>query len=221
MKNLLMGLSLAGLVLLAGCSDLDVVAKVAVTSFDALAQKVEPRMDGQGTRWEITSQGGEIFRMALKFAGNTADLAISIDASPLVTAGLDVTKLPANYSFTDSTARLDIAFDLGDRDLGPDASRSMNDAFKSFISLYRDSVGYHEELDHYGIKLGGGNMFEWAKDQKTNDKDMVFVLNPEPFIAAGVDPAKVSPWLFAKINVKEADGKKVAVDKFLRPYNLE
>ena len=34
--------------------------------------------------------------------------------------------------------------------------------------------------------LGNGNMFEWAKDMKTTgmtidqDKDIVFVLNPEP-----------------------------------------
>ena len=63
-------------------------------------------------------------------------------------------------------------------------------------------------------------MFEWAKDMATNDKDIVFVLNPEPLVAAGVDPSRIAGWLFAKIPVKDASGKTVDVDKFVKPYNL-
>ncbi len=49
--------------------------------------------------------------------------------------------------------------------------------------------------------LGNGNMFEWAKDMQKNDKDIVFVLNPQPFIDAGVDPAKVHPCLFVNLMI--------------------
>lgn len=45
------------------------------------------------------------------------------------------------------------------------------------VEKSRDSIGYHAALDHYGIDLENGNMFEWAKDISTNDKDIVFVLN--------------------------------------------
>jgi poly-D-alanine transfer protein DltD len=55
----------------------------------------------------------------------------------------------------------------------------------------------------------------------TNDKVIVFVLNPEPFIKAGVDPAKVQEWVFAKVEVKNKEGKKELVDKFLKPFNLK
>lgn len=34
----------------------------------------------------------------------------------------------------------------------------------------RDSIGYHAALDHYGIDLENGNMFEWAKDISANDR---------------------------------------------------
>ncbi len=58
------------------------------------------------------------------------------------------------------------------------------------MNLSRGSISYHMALDHYGVALGGGNMFEWAKDLGANDKDIVFVLDPEPLIAAGVDPQR-------------------------------
>jgi len=35
-----------------------------------------------------------------------------------------------------------------------------------------------------------------------NDKDIVFVLNPEPLIAAGVDPKAVDGWVFARVPVE-------------------
>jgi len=62
-------------------------------------------------------------------------------------------------------------------------------------------------------------MFEWAKDLSTNDKDIVFVLNPEPFLAAGVDPNDVEGWVFAKVPV-DVDGKPAEVDKLLKPFDL-
>jgi len=68
--------------------------------------------------------------------------------------------------------------------------------------------------------LGDGNMFEWAKNLSANDKDIVFVLAPEPFIAAGTDPAKIDGWAFAKVTVDDANGKPVQVDKILKPFNL-
>jgi len=94
------------------------------------------------------------------------------------------------------------------------------DTFKEIVRTHRPIIGYHVALDHYGIALGDGNMFEWAKDMSKNDKDMVFVLNPEPLKAAGVDAGKITGWIFTKIPVKDGAGKTVDVDKFVKPYNL-
>ncbi|MBL8967094.1 MAG: hypothetical protein JNG85_08795, partial [Spirochaetaceae bacterium] len=74
--------------------------------------------------------------------------------------------------------------------------------------------------DHYGIALGGGNMLEWAKDPAKNDKDLVLVLEPAPLAAAGLDPARVQGWAFAKVETMDAKGAKILVDKLLRPFDL-
>ena len=85
---------------------------------------------------------------------------------------------------------------------------------------HRNVIGYHGALDHYGVSIGAGNLFEWAKDLRANDKDIVFVLNPSPFIDAGVDIAGIQGWVFAKVTVDDENGKPVEVDKLLKPFNL-
>ncbi len=65
------------------------------------------------------------------------------------------------------------------------------------------------------------DMSEWAKDIKTNDKDIVFVLNPQHFIDAGVDSTKVAGWVFAKVEIKDDNGKTELVDKLLKPYDFK
>jgi len=100
-------------------------------------------------------------------------------------------------------------------------------AYEQIVEKYRSSINYHTSLDHYGVKLGDGNMFEWAKDLSTNsstgenqDKDIVFVLNPEPLAAAGVDPEKVEGWVYAQVPVEE-NGQTTNVWKLLKPFNLK
>jgi hypothetical protein len=112
-------------------------------------------------------------------------------------------------------------FELGSDGFAADAKKSIEATFAQIVKSQRARIGYHEKLDHYGIKLGGGNMLEWAKDMSKNDKDLVFVLDPAPFIAAGVDPAKIAGWAFAKVETKDDSGKTIQVDKILRPYNLK
>ena len=51
-------------------------------------------------------------------------------------------------------------------------------------------------------------------------KDMVFVLNPAPFITAGVEPNRVEGWVFAKVTVDDENGKPVELDKLLKPFDI-
>jgi hypothetical protein len=57
-------------------------------------------------------------------------------------------------------------------------------------------------------------------DNSNQDKDIVFVLNPEPLIAAGVDPEKVEGWAYAQVPVEE-NGETTQVWKFLKPFDLK
>lgn len=220
--------ALAASALLLGCAETDVVGKFAKTSFNAiLASRVGLSEDGGA--WTIASATGDEFSFSDDFSrsGDAAsarpDARFSFVAAPFLAAGLDTAKLPPAeglaYSLEDG--RLEMGFELGGDAFSQDAAKSAQAAFAELVRAQRGRIGYHEKLDHYGIKLGNGNMFEWAKDAKKNDKDIVWVLNPEPFIAAGADPAKIAGWAFATVETKDEAGRTIFVEKLLKPFDLE
>jgi hypothetical protein len=218
----------------AGCSSTDVVAKVANTSFKAVADASSGRVkwSGEDQAWTLASPAGDEVLFSADFSRNNSaggvdldkpDVEFSFDAAPFIAAGLDIAKLPEadGIKYELEMGRFMYHFELGSDKFSPEAKKSLEAAFAEIVRTQRARIGYHEKLDHYGIKLGNGNMLEWAKDMSKNDKDLVFVLDPAPFIAAGVDPAKIQGWTFAKVETKDDAGKAVTVDKLLRPYNLQ
>ncbi len=230
------GILAAGIALLGGCGSTDVVAKYANVSFDALVKALPaaPVYSQDDGAWVLTSPKGDEFSISSDFARNGAmgsgmadmdkpDAEFSFDAKPFLAAGLDLAKLPKTegikYELEDG--RFMLHFELGSDAFPPEAATSLEASFAQVVKTQRARIGYHEKLDHYGIKLGGGNMLEWAKDLGKNDKDLVFVLAPEAFIAAGMDPAKIEGWAFAKVETKDDSGKTVFVDKLLKAYNLK
>jgi hypothetical protein len=50
--------------------------------------------------------------------------------------------------------------------------------------------------------------------------DVEFSFDAAPFVAAGVDPARIQGWAFAKVETKDEAGKPIQVDKLLRPFDL-
>jgi len=219
---------------LAGCSATDVVAKVANGSFKALALASKERVKWaeEDRAWALASTAGDEVFFSSNFARNASpggmadmdkpDVEFSFDAAPFIEAGLDVGKLPpvdgVKYELEDG--RFMLHFELSRDAFSDEAAKSIEATFSEIVRTQRSRIGYHEKLDHYGIKLGDGNMFEWAKDMSKNDKDIVWVLNPAPFIAAGVDPAKIRGWVFAKVETKDDAGKTILVDKLLKPFDI-
>ena len=211
-------------VLLTACQATDVVGKVAVTSFKAVLDKITDKVtdDSANNYWVLQSPMGDQFEWSKDFSGSNPDAVVDFDATPFINAGLLVEKLPADqYQYDKATNRIAMPHEFGQDNFTYSGNATALDTFKKIVKTHRDIIGYHEVLDHYGIKLGNGNMFEWAKDMSTNDKDIVFVLNPQPFIDAGMDPNKVDGWAFAKVEVKDDNGQKELVDKLLRPFNLD
>jgi len=217
-------LSVLALSFLAACGSTDVVAKVAKSSFAAVAAASKDRVSDQvkAGAWTLSSAAGDLVSFSKDFSAAGSDVEFSLDVRPFLDAGLDATKLsfPAGISYSIDSGRLLLGFELGADKFPEAAATTFASDFAQIVGTQRTRVGYHEKLDHYGIKLGGGNMFEWAKDMTKNDKDIVWVLNPEPFIAAGVDPSKVGSWIFAKVESKDPAGKTVLEDKLLNPFDL-
>ena len=216
--NSIIGLgAIVVITLFAGCEATDVVAKHAKKSFSAAVAASGPLVawSEELQSWTISSPDGDILSLA-------PEARFMLDAAPFVDAGLDFSRLqPSSGIGLGADGNMIVRFDLGWENPDTGGSPSIDPAFAYFAENRRDRIGYHAALDHYGIDLGGGNMFEWAQDVSTNDKDIVFVLNPEPFIAAGIDPSRIKGWVFAKVETKDESGKMIQSEKLLKPFNLK
>lgn len=204
------------------CSELDVVGQESIKTFqtvlDAVGDKVVTDEMTGGWKLPTPDDSASFIWVPDYSTSGLHDVMLVYDAQPFLDAGLDVKKLPDSYTVVEDKLM------VGTK-LGSDAVKYKGDAtpiasYEQLVKLYRDRIGYHKALDHFGVTVAEGTMFEWAKDMGTNDKDIVFVLNPEPLINAGVDPALVKDWVYAQVPV-EVDGKLTDVYKFLKPFNLQ
>jgi hypothetical protein len=236
MKKFFKELVIAGIftAVIISCSKLDVVAKDSVRAFGDVFDAFSPdniAQDELTGAFTIISPdrsanfmwASDFFNGVGDFSETADDIVIFFDAAPFIAAGLDVEKLPETIRYGHSD--ISIGANLGDKKsenkLSVDGSKkSALAAYQHIISKARNRLSYHSEFDHYSISIGDGNFFEWAKDLKTNDKGIVFVLNPEPFISAGVDPNKIEGWLFTKVTGEDEDDKPVQVDKLLKAFDL-
>lgn len=206
---------------------LDVVATKSAAAFDRLltALPQTPQTDATIGAWALSAPDGSARFLWAKGVDAPYATALEWDAQPFVDAGLDATRLPDNYTL--QSGRLTVALTAGNRTGENQAEATPLESFQRIVNQQPALLGYHMALDHYNLTVGDGNLFEWAADLQENtvmktaqDKDMVFVLNPEPLIAAGVDPANVKGWVYAPVEVMR-NNTTVMVDKFLKPFQLE
>ena len=217
---LVSGISALVLATLSACTQTDVIAKYGISSFKEVVALSDVTADTELKAWSLSApDGSSRFLFSSNFKATAPhDVMLETDAQPFIDAGLDVTKLPAGM-FVDGMIM--VGQTLGEQEFSTKAQATPQDSFNELVKLSRDTLGYHEALAHYGIDLGDGNKFEWAKDLASNDKDIVFVLDPKVFSDAGVDVANVNGWVFAKVEVMDASGKKIQVEKLLKPFNLK
>lgn len=183
----------------------------SIVSFEALSQSIEWKSEGDKFILVAPDQSVSL-AIAQSFTSEN-DVVMSVDAAPFIAAGLDVTKLPDGL-FVDG--RLNYVTSIE----GNTTYVNVTEAFTDIQSIQSDLVGYHAALDHYGLSLQDGNVFEWAADVNTNDKDIVFVLNPQTLIDAGVNVEAVETWIFAEVEIMKADGSMKMVPKLLKPFDL-
>jgi hypothetical protein len=207
---------ISALVLLASCSALDLVARSAESSFAAMAAAANTERNKADGSWTITSQGGERFRI---YPGTTPRVAMIFDATQFLIASLDFARLAKEYSFDFNARTLTLTSELGTNPISTEPG-SIEDAFKSIVANYRSRIGYHDELDHFRIEMGG-NAFEWAKDMKKNEADIVFVLDAAPLVSAGLDPYRPEGWKLMTVTVKNANGANVKAERLIRAFNLK
>lgn len=218
----IVALSIATVLTLSACTSTDVIGKIAKTSFAEVLVTIPDRVfqDDVHVGWSLISPDEtERFFWSEDYSKSSLyDIMIEMDATPFLNAGLDVSKLPEG---TVVDEKIILGTNLGDDEITYDGEVTAEASFNKIVELYRASVGYHEDLDHYNVDLGGGNKFEWAKDMSTNDKDIVFVVDPEIFIVAGVNPENIEGWTYASVEVMDDSGKPIEVMKLLKFFDLK
>lgn len=202
-KTILLCLLSTALFALSACQATDVVANYAIKSFDEITPVLADKILKSDKNVTIISPS-DTERFVF---GSEPKLSFSI--APFIAAGLDITKLPSEIIATDTEIVIAVQ-----------NSSVTNPTFEKLIRENRNSLEYHTDHDIYELLLGNGNAFRWAKDINSNERDIVFVLNPEPLIAAGLDPEKLDGWKFTKVKVME-DGKTIEVDKLLKVNNIK
>jgi len=221
-RLIILALSLTTVFVISSCQQTDIVGKTSITSFNEVLNKIPNNVvaDEMNKGWSLNAPDGSArFIWSKDFSTSPLhDVMLEFDSKPFIDAGLDVSKLPAGMAYGD---KIMVGTKLGKEKLSYTGEVTPLASYEQIVKLKRLSIKYHTALDHYGVDLADGNMFEWAKDMNTNDKDIVYVLNPKVFIDAGVDPQKVAGWVFAKVPIIDKDGKSVEVDKFLKPFDLK
>jgi len=204
------------------CGKLDVVGNDSIRSFNELLQNTTQLLseDTMNGGWSLSAPDNTArFIWSRNFAESPLhDVMLEFDASPFIATGLDPSRLPDHFAFYENM--LMVGTKLGNEELKYSGEITPLASYEQIVKLKRSAIGYHGAADHYGVNMGNGNLFEWAKNLSTNDKDLVFVLEPEPFIKAGVNPNSIEGWLYAQVTVDDENGKPIQVYKFLKPFNL-
>lgn len=200
---------------------LDVIGKGSIASFKIVTEELEDKItsDDNNNRWVLSTPDDTArFTWNKDFSKSLFyDVTLEFSAEPFIESGLDINKLPEDMILNDIII---VGTKLGEEKIIYNEEATPFESYKKIVELKRESIKYHKELEHYGLDLKNGNMFEWAKDMNTNDKDIVIVLEPKPFIEAGADPEKIEGWIYAKISTM-IDGEKIEVYKLLKPYNIK
>lgn len=200
----------ASALMFAGCEGADVVLKYGQSSFEEIVEAF-PELIGEseeeGNYYTLSVDGETLLKISRDYGETDGrDISLVTPLKPFTDAGLEASQLGAGYRAEEGLLYLDTDFGSETGELG-DVTRAL---FES-VRYDRMALSYHEELDHYGIMLFGGK-FEFAKDYKDNDKDIVFVLEAEPLAEMGADVENIDGWAFATME----DGMEV----LLKPYDL-
>jgi hypothetical protein len=229
--------SLAAVLALCSCTalgPLDVVGRRSVEAFGAVLDAIPECIEADASGcWSLTAPDGSA-RFAWpgdKGGPRLYDVYLEVDAQPFLAAGLDPGRLPGSYSYqaagaADAAATLAVGVHLQAARSSQAGHSTAQAAYGLLAMNHRDMVSYHAELDHFGVTVGDGNMIEWAHDLHANTTtgepqalDLVFVLNPDPLVAAGLDPTTVEGWAYAPV-LAMGGGRPVEVMRLLRPYDI-
>ncbi len=200
----------------AGYDKLDVIGSGSVTAFQKILNTVPDLVTEQEDTWTLEAPDGTTaFHWSKDYTDTTYDVSLETDLEPFVNAGLDTSLLPEGMVDED---KLIIGKNIDD--VSTAEADSALSAYQTFEQSGRELLGFHTSLGHFGINMENA-AFEWAQDIEENDKDIVFVIDPQILIDAGVNPEKVEGWNYTTVQMMNGKGKEIEVYKFLKPFDID
>ena len=188
---------------------LDVVANHAVESFKTFGEII--KINGYDERlYNVYSPDGtEVFSYG-------ESVQLTIDAGWFTAAGFDPDKFNGEAILEDSRLTF-----ISDYVKGVANGSNIFDTFENILRSNRHALEYHTDHVLFELHLGGGNAFRWAKDWRTNTRGMTFVLNPQPFVEAGLELENLQGWALTNVNIMHGQESGQTVPRLLKNYSFE
>ncbi|GHV12872.1 hypothetical protein FACS1894219_06650 [Clostridia bacterium] len=210
-RKLLVVLTAALLVILASCTSADELINDAVSAFGSVLDVQHASVeDGDNYRLEAPDGSARIM-------WSPEDITLWFDIAPFNEAGLDFSKLAPEIYNGGETAFFVHTGTFNMLRLNP--QETAIEQFAESLKYKRNNLSYHETTERFNLDFGAA-MFEWAKDVSSSGSDIVFILDPVPLIAAGLDPDNVEGWTYAEVSAMVA-AKEENVYRLIKPFDLK
>jgi hypothetical protein len=230
-KSIILLISLILLVSLVGCGRSETGNKDSDSALKAFNTIVKEYPSNKGfhsalQHWGFKLPTGDKFEWTKDTSANKIDLAMIMEADPLIKAGLDVTKLDSS-KWVYKPAEVEAGVQLPNRLIFPynisdkkETSIGSEDAFRRLLKQDPMLIKYNKEEKHFMLMLGEGNEVHWSETLGKTDEDMEFVLKAEPLIKAGLDVTKLEGTGF-KLEVARKDNMDSKDDQLVKGYKLK
>ena len=210
---------LAMSLILVSCDRLDVIKNHSLKSFTDISVSMPESVffDPENSCW-VVSAPDKSARFMLQQQERSIALVLEFAAEDFLGAGLSVDNLPREVTYHPQRHTLSIYENISAVDDLPTEAGILA-VIESVINADRRRFGYHSFGDHYGIEIGAGNFFMWARDRESNQNTVAFMLSAGMFSESAVKLENIKGWRVATIDAHE--GKKtVQAKRLVKSYKI-
>lgn len=203
---------------LSACSRFDVIGNEAIDKMKQVINDTPIEVTETDINYELQAPDG-MAKLSWSKNGKEDiqyDISLSISIEPFVKAGMKPELLPEGTVWQDT-----MVYGFKSNSKSKETVTSAADRVAELLDQNRDRIEYHSSLGHFLLNLSEQASFEWAQDMQMNDKDIVFALNPDMLMKAGLNPNQVEGWTYAAVEVMNENGEMVETMKLLKAFQLQ
>ncbi|MCL2566357.1 MAG: hypothetical protein FWE24_11230 [Defluviitaleaceae bacterium] len=203
MRKIYFAVCLAMMLLLTSCASWDLIGIGAVEAFDRVINSENVRVENTDIGWVLNMPDGNA-SLSLDRDGSTSRISFQEYTVRLIDG--NVLWMGASFEFNTTEYETEM---------------TPLTIFKQILHYRPEFIGYHDTGHHYMLHFGdSGNMLMFARDIASQEAGVVFMLNPEQFIEAGVDVHNIDGWHFGPHETMTIRGQTVTRDFLVKTFDL-